>query len=599
MTRIIRLNPIVIGVGAVVLLSGCPIVVISGATPTGMETDASDGSLETEPTTTAGPFEACADERAAMLSVLDPLCSGCHTEAAMSGFSSVLDPELMVAEGRIKPGDPAGSPIYAKTLNESMPQNAAALTSEQQATLAEYINCLGSAGGNPLASPGCTPNVIISHTDAIKLINEDIFAQDPDDRSNIRYLSLYHLRSAGFCDDVIAVYVQALNKLVNSLSRENQLRSVSAIPGSDGLIFRIDLRHYGWSREIWDAIACENPFAIDFFENAVLDEADAIRDVTLAPIFLQPADAFLRIASRPPFYHEILQIPDNLADFLALEGVDIDAAVDDEVANDQDRVVRAGFAESGVATFNRIVEWYEIKGGNGEYCWISHDFYSNDDFSDIFAHPFDFEDAAREVICSLPNGLQLYLIVNAAGQRLDVADPAIVINVEHEGDAVINGISCMGCHRDGLRDANDEVREHVTQFPENFFSDVLEAVLNLHPPQDVVNTLMGENRQRFAAAMTALGSPHQVAVGNSKFVEPVFLIDLAFDENLELDRVAAELGTTPIKLASIEKLVPDLAKLFMPGGFITREEFAAVFPLAVEALKFGDGKPFAACIDPG
>ncbi|PCC69449.1 hypothetical protein SAMN02745121_08948 [Nannocystis exedens] len=48
---------------------------------------------------------------------------------------------------------------------------------------------------------------------------------------------------------------------------------------------------------------------------------------------------------------------------------------------------------------------------------MSHDFANNQGTSNIFAHPLDFEADGGEIIFSLPNGMQGYMIVDAAGSR--------------------------------------------------------------------------------------------------------------------------------------------------------------------------------------
>ena len=67
---------------------------------------------------------------------------------------------------------------------------------------------------------------------------------------------------------------------------------------------------------------------------------------------------------------------------------------------------------------------------------------------------------------ALPNGLQAYYISNASGIRINEAPTTIVSNPEERDGIVRNGISCIGCHTEGMKTFKDDVREVFTKAPD-------------------------------------------------------------------------------------------------------------------------------------
>ena len=122
------------------------------------------------------------------------------------------------------------------------------------------------------------------------------------------------------------------------------------------------------------------------------------------------------------------------------------------------RVWRAGFNNSGVSNNNRMVERHAFR--DGAY-WKSYDFAGNVGTQNIFNHPLDFTHDGGEVIFNLPNGLQAYYLVNAIGSRLDEAPINIVSNPAASDPTVRNGLSCFGCHTEGMKIFEDQVRSVI------------------------------------------------------------------------------------------------------------------------------------------
>ena len=98
--------------------------------------------------------------------------------------------------------------------------------------------------------------------------------------------------------------------------------------------------------------------------------------------------------------------------------------------------------------------------------WTSYDFAGNRGDQNLFAFPLGpgpngFRHDGGETMFSLPNGFQGYYLSSATGARLDKGPTTIVRDPSRKDFAVTNGVSCMGCHDQGLRKARDEVRDIV------------------------------------------------------------------------------------------------------------------------------------------
>ena len=70
-----------------------------------------------------------------------------------------------------------------------------------------------------------------------------------------------------------------------------------------------------------------------------------------------------------------------------------------------------------------------------------------------------------ENIFNLPNGLQAYYLADAGGNRLDSAPIEIVRNLAASDPTVRNGLSCIGCHTEGMKAFEDQVRVVVQRNP--------------------------------------------------------------------------------------------------------------------------------------
>ena len=64
------------------------------------------------------------------------------------------------------------------------------------------------------------------------------------------------------------------------------------------------------------------------------------------------------------------------------------------------------------------------------------------------------------MVFTLPNGLTAYFLAKSSGERLDSAPIEIVedkLALANQGHVIINGISCISCHAEGVKPFKDEL----------------------------------------------------------------------------------------------------------------------------------------------
>ena len=344
------------------------------------------------------------------------------------------------------------------------------------------------------------------------------------DRSFARYFTLTHLYNAGVSDDNLRAYRNALSKLVNSLSWGSEVIKPEPIDQEE-TIFYIDLRHYEWDikNDKWYKIEQAYPYGVQLKSptyTTLCQETDC-------ELPFVRADWFIAAASLPPLYHVILDLPKTDKE---LE-TQLEVNVAENLKNAPGvRVWRAGFNNSGVSVNNRIVERH--KSRYGAY-WKSYDFAGNIGTQNIFTHPLDFTHDGGEIIFNLPNGLQAYYLSTDKGDQLDEAPINIVSNTGTRDPVIRNGLSCMGCHTEGMKAFEDQMRSVIEQ--------------NLNPPYDKPQALrlyveksemdsrVREDIARYKQAIKAAGG----VFGGS---EPIQQLVKQFEGPLDATHAAAEVG---------------------------------------------------------
>jgi tetratricopeptide (TPR) repeat protein len=509
--------------------------------------------------------------------ILKTNCYRCHGQdgANEGGFNYVADLRQLVSRRRVTPGDPAKSKLIKRIVHPDDPMPPAEEKVRPSPADIALLKKWIEAGAPP--ADEIAPRAFIASADMLEAMRGDLDKASPRDRPFLRYFTLTHLHNAGLSGEEMQSYRHALSKLINSLSWQKAIVVPKAVD-AERTILRVDLRDYQWNEKIWEAIVARNPYGVVYAG----ESAKAVSDATRCKMPYVRGDWFVAAASRPPLYHDILQLPKTEGDLEKLLRLDTQENIR------QERAARAGFNSSGVSRNNRLIERHET---SGTVYWKSYDFAGNTGRQNLFSRPLGPGDGdaaflhdGGEIIFSLPNGLQAYLLVDGKGQRIDKGPTAIVSDPRRPDRAVENGLSCMSCHARGIIEKTDQVRAHVLKNPKAFAEGALEALLALYPPSDKMTAMMRADAKRFQEAVARTGAPLSTT-------EPIAALAARFESELDLPLVAAEAGVPSPELLKALDRFPALAKQLGPlrveGGTVQREVFVDGFQELTEALKQG------------
>ncbi len=475
----------------------------------------------------------------------------------------------MVNRNKIVPGNASQSPLFQRVRDGEMPPVGRKVPSADDVALLRRWIDEGAAGDKAPATD------LLAFGSLQSLVLADLQSVEPRERRFMRYLTLNHLPHAGVSADELDAHRQALAKLVNSLSWHARVTRPHALDANK-TVFRIDLRDYKWNGRTWDHLGAAYPYKIPCLATlASLSGSET-------PILR--GDWFVATASRPPFYHEFLQLPATAGTLERSLQVDVAANLQD------DNVLRAGFNNSGVSHNNRIIERHDAM--NGAY-WRSYDFSDNTGRQNVFEHPLgpaagnsSFVHAGGEIIFHLPNGFQAYLLVDAAGRRIDKAPGEIVNDPRRPDKRVETGLSCMSCHSSGLHPKDDQIRPHVLKNNASFTREDREKILALYAPSARLRSRLEEDNNRFSRALELAG----VSASNSES-ECVAVVTLRYEATVDLTNAAAEAGISSEEFAVRLRRSPELSRslgaLLAKGGTIQRQVLQDSFAELARAFQLG------------
>src|SRR5262249_25929748 len=144
-----------------------------------------------------------------------------------------------------------------------------------------------------------------------------------------------------------------------------------------------------------------------------------------------------------------------------------------------------------------------------------------------------------EIIFSLPNGLQGYLLVDNQGHRIDAGPPDIVGDEQKASGTtqVVNGISCMSCHRDGIKPFKDELRGGSP-----IAGGARQKLGRLVPSEGGGARLLADDEAQSAGALEGVTGPFLAPIGGDAPAEPIASTARLYQRDLDPEQMAAELG---------------------------------------------------------
>lgn len=535
--------------------------------------------------------------------IFEARCGACHGSKATEPkkFQFIDDLKRLRESSMVNLEIPEDSVLYTVLKDGEMPYLTKAekqsgkktpdmLTDEETATVLSWLRqgaplpggAVPAAEEKPAVaqSPG-TARTPVTPADEITAALADLQTVAREDQMDVRYVSLSCLHNNPGIDDITLENLRrGARKMLNSLSTGPK---VVAFPeaGPHKTLLRIRLSELGWDAALWNRIASHYPHAIDTGVSTALGSACN----TTVPVMR--ADWLAANATRPPLYHDILRLPKTQQELERQLGVN----VNDNLA--RGNAIRAGFSKSGVSLANRMVERHDM-GRGGSY-WASYDFSNSNARGNLLQFPLGpksaqlvngslaFEHAGGEFVFSLPNGMHGYYVADTLGNRLDGAAPTNIVGDRDNVTGRIeisNGLSCIICHSNGLKDnvPADEVRPLAATFG----ADEQRLIERLHPDKSTFDAAM---KKDVAVFMSALKEANAEPLPQQK--EPVGQLAMAYDDEITLEKAAAEIGLTGAQLVDKLDAVPSLTDVritFRSSRSYLREQWNDRFPELVARL---------------
>ena len=510
--------------------------------------------------------------------IFEQSCLICHGPDGAHKESLLIEHSALIEKGTVVPGNPDVSELYNRLITtdtaKRMPLGSQ-LSAQAISTIRNWI----LAGAPDWAAAPTTDRQFISTGEILNTIETHLMSLPSFDRAFARYFTMTHLYNAGESAQILQEYRNGLSKLVNSLSWGGTVSNPEPIDPQE-TIFYIDLRHYEWDvNNAWTQIEAIYPYHIGFeapAQTALRTQLGRLQGEMKSNIPSVHVDWFVATASTPPLYHDLLSLPLTDSELETQLGIDVGRNLRDAPGV---RVWRAGFNNSGVSNNNRMVERHAFR--DGAY-WKSYDFARSVGTQNIFTHPLDFTHDGGEVIFNLSNGLQGYYLVNASGFRLDAAPINIVSNPAASDPTVRNGISCFGCHTEGMKTFEDQVRSVIESNANPTYNKA--QALRLYVEKSEMDALVTEDMERYRGALEATG-------GTVDDIEPISRFHEAFQADVDAAYAAAVVGLeTEALLEDIRENAglqnAGLLVLTSPNGSMKRDAWTDSFGDIIFALDF-------------
>ena len=511
--------------------------------------------------------------------IFEQSCLICHGPDGAYKETLLIEHNALIQNGTVVPGNPDASELYNRLITTDI---AKRMPLQQPQLPVQAINTIRNwilAGAPDWAATSTTDGDFISPGEMLNTIETHLMSLAPFDRAFARYFTMTHLYNVGETAQVLEAYRNGLSKLINSLSWKATVTNPQPIDPQE-TIFYIDLRHYEWDRnDGWTQIEAAYPYHITFegsTQTVLRNQLGRLQGEMKSNIPSVHLDWFVATASTPPLYHELLSLPLTDSELETRLGIDVERNLRDAPGID---VWRAGFNNSGVSNNNRMVERHASQ--HGAY-WKSYDFAGSVGTQNIFTHPLDFTHDGGEVIFNLPNGLQGYYLANASGFRLDDAPINIVSNPAASDPTVRNGISCFGCHTEGMKTFEDQVRAVIESSTTPAYDKA--QALRLYVEQSEMEALVQEDMNRYKESLEATG-------GAFDDIEPISRFHEAFQGDVDAAYAAAVVGLeTQVFLEKIQENVglQNTGLLVLEGenGSMKRDAWTSSFRDILFALDF-------------
>lgn len=535
-------------------------------------------------------------------------CYKCHGAEKQVPRLEILDHNLVLEdageETYIVPRDPSRSYIWKRVgIEKDMPPKKHLPDGLPEAELKAIEDWI-KAGA--LVWEGSFQRPFIREDQVLESIANHLFnTADASSRKFLRYFSITHLHNnPGVSERDLRLYRAALSKALNSMSRG----SVVVVPDKvnpEETIYSIDLRKLGWQDLLlWEEVVSRYPYGLKPIALKDREYYDKISELYGEVAFdgfpYVRADWFVITATRPPIYHKLLDIPDTLQKLYERQKIDPAESFRIET------VQRAGMFESGVSSQNRLVEYH-----NGGAFWVSYDFKSDAGRANLALFPlgprfegnefdrFAFDHDGGEIIWRLDNGLHAYMLVKSTGERIDSGPVEIVYDKNNTSGSplIVNGVSCIACHKKGMQPLADDIRKgHALRFN----NQAAQKVERLYPQRSEMDQVLAETNEKYVSALKKAIGPYFDSEINLllDIPEPISFVATEYDKNVDITTAARELGferndDLRLQLNGRNILQLGLGPLGEPNGSVKRafwesaEAGVSIYQQAANEVGFG------------
>ncbi len=512
--------------------------------------------------------------------VFDQHCARCHQDGKVSGhppvndFGNILDLTAIAGEPHlVQPGNPDGSRIYSMMMSRAMPYDIYHEGKAGGAPLAKDLDAVRSWIQALKSEDTCTDPYISANAER-DLMDRALVATPAERRPQIRFITLAHLHNTCAGPKRMKAYRQGVMHLVNSLSWAKAPVRLDAIDPAESIL-RIDLAALGWSSENWERLTSAYPYA-----SAANLTSDTLRKETAAAIPAVRGDWFAFAASRAPLYYYLLNVPDRSRTLASILRVDL------EGTGPGPQPKRAAIKSSTFALGPRIIE--RLTFPNGGY-WRTLEFAPGAaradpfDAASIAAGRTAAKADASMTALAMPNGFSAFFMTNGDGQRIDDLPASIARDPAHRIARVAAGVSCFGCHSQGVRGAADEFRALVAA-DRAATKEVKERVAKAYPDAQDFAKLVRDDTERLSAAHAAAGLDPALTLDG---VAPIVALSARYERPVGARDAAAELGVSKSEFALLaDKLKGEDLRMVhrLLSGTIPRRDVEMHFSTLAGAL---------------
>lgn len=396
---------------------------------------------------------------------------------------------------------------------------------------------------------------------------------------NARYLTLCNHLNDGSLTEELRLGVQ---KAVNSITRE-VLIEPGVWVGDAKCTLRVDCRDFNLCGDKWRLIEEADGLKFESFT----DRGLLLKQLTKARRPWIHAANFLEITLRNDVYYDLLEIPDNIDDFLnTYLGCNLQRDFDDF---NQDLFL-AGVRRSRISIQkNRNLLFTQCRDGavSITYDTILENVTSAGRNLSINPFPVEartaktFQHDASEFIFNLPNRMLGFALFNADGQRETFAPTNIVIDVARTdlGGEIQNSRSCFSCHSTGYLEAKDFIADHI-RGNSSFDSEEIQKGLAYFGRNEAMTAAMRQANQRYANALGLLRI-------DPTLDDPINLLTDKIRREMALKQVAALLFLSEDEFRTLlpQSQVGVLAVgQLLTGGAVNFQDFTQVAGVLVDDL---------------